>query len=243
MSDALISVIKTERGKGGHMRKWGIVVSVCYALIVLGMLVPAAVYIVGPLYWPDFLKNIINTYQEWRVWVSIVIVLLGQVLLLFLSVDTSWRRMKPRAHVAVSCALAGILTALITVSATLSLGFAVRGDRFTDPLDRVPHATIYFFIACGSLWLLWGIFFYVYLRKSSDVVTRIISWLLGGSVLELLIAVPCHIIVRRRHDCSAPVVTSFGIATGIAIMLLCFGPGVLFLYKKRLDACTPRSSS
>jgi hypothetical protein len=83
--------------------------------------------------------------------------------------------------------------------------------------------------------LLWGIFFYVYLRGASAAVTRVISWLLRGSVLELLIAVPCHIIVRRRQDCSAPIVTSFGIATGIAIMLLAFGPSVLLLYKKRLD--------
>jgi hypothetical protein len=75
----------------------------------------------------------------------------------------------------------------------------------------------------------------MFLRRSSDPVTRVVSWLLRGSVLELLIAVPCHIIARRRDECSAPQMTSFGIATGIAIMLLSFGPSVLLLYKKRLD--------
>jgi hypothetical protein len=41
--------------------------------------------------------------------------------------------------------------------------------------------------------------------------------------------------VRRRQDCSAPLATSFGITTGIAVMLLSFGPSVLLLYKKRME--------
>jgi hypothetical protein len=90
-------------------------------------------------------------------------------------------------------------------------------------------------------WLFWGIVFYFFLRNSSAVVNQIVSWLLRGSILELLVAVPCHVIVRRRHDCLAPIVTSFGIVTGIAIMLLSFGSSVLFLYKKRLDAYAVRS--
>ena len=62
-----------------------------------------------------------------------------------------------------------------------------------------------------------------------------------GSVLELLIAVPAHIVMRRRHDCSAPAVNGYGIAAGISIMLLSFGPSVLLLFKKRMEAYAPKA--
>jgi hypothetical protein len=51
------------------------------------------------------------------------------------------------------------------------------------------------------------------------------------------------VIVRRRDECCAPMISSFGIATGVAVMLLCFGPSVLLLYKKRLDSYSGRSTN
>jgi hypothetical protein len=159
-----------------------------------------------------------------------VIVIGGQALLLFLSVDTSFHRLRPRAHILVSCVIAGTLWALLSGAAVFSLGFGIYGDRFGGKfLDEYA-------LACwGGLWAVWLVVFYAYFRNSSATITRVTSWLLKGSVLELLIAVPAHVAARRRHDCSAPAVTSFGIASGIAIMLLCFGPSVLLLYKKRMN--------
>jgi hypothetical protein len=70
---------------------------------------------------------------------------------------------------------------------------------------------------------------------------RMHRWLLRGSILELLVAVPSHIIVRRRGDCCAPLGTFWGIATGISVMLLCFGPGVFFLFVERFERLKPKS--
>jgi hypothetical protein len=235
--------------KGGGMRKWGIVVSIFYALIVLGLIVPGSVFLAGANFGTDALWD---TYRGWLVWIVFLVVLSGQALLLFLSVDTSHQRLKPRTHIVVSCAVAALLTTLLTTATIWSLGVGIRGDKFFDFFDNFSRrfldndkyfAIFWAMIFWGTLWLFWATLFYFYYRNSSAVVTRLISWLLKGSVLELLIAVPCHIIVRRRHDCSAPAVTSFGIATGFAIMLLSFGPSVLFLYKKRLDAYRPPTST
>jgi hypothetical protein len=221
------------------LRKWGIVISVFYALILLGLIVPVSMFIVGGDFskWSGFIRGIKDSYTDWMFWILAGALLASQVLLLFLSVDTSHKRLKPRTHILVSVTVGALLTALLSSAIIWSVGFAIRGDKlWGNFFDKQTNVLLFW----GGAWLLWGILFYLYFQNSSAVVTRIISWLLKGSVLELLIAVPCHVIVRRRHDCSAPAATSFGIATGLAIMLLSFGPSVLLLYKKRLDAYPPR---
>jgi hypothetical protein len=148
--------------------------------------------------------------------------------------------LRPRRHVAVSFGLAALLLALLSLAAVLSLAAGAYGDRVFDwvlfPLgneawDRFRKALLWL----AALWAVWGAVFYLHLRGTSRAFSSAVNWLLRGSVLELLIAVPSHVWVQRREECSAPGVTGFGIATGIAVMLLCFGPGVLALYKKRID--------
>lgn len=237
------------------MRKWGVVISAFYALVLLALFGPAYLLLSQDQFngWPRFLKDLMEGYESWGFWIFVGMLLGSQALLLFLSVDTSESRLKPRAHVLISVALSALLTAILTSALIWSLALAIRGDNLFDSMGNLSKTLLgsrnddYFaifwtLVFWAALWLLWGILFYLYFRNSSEVVTRTISWLLKGSILELLVVVPCHVIVRRRHDCSAPVVTSFGIVTGIAIMLLSFGPSVLFLYKKRLDAYAARSS-
>jgi len=222
------------------MRKWGIVISVFYAVIVVGLLAPAGLRLAMAGSDAPFFKTLGEMYTEWLVWAAIVALIGGQAILLFLSVDTSQKRLKPRTHLAVSVVAGSMLFALLSFAAISAGGAAVAGDKFFDWFWDTEMEVVWVFLA---FWLVWGVLFYLYFRNSAAVTTRIVSWLLKGSVLELLIAVPCHVWVRRRGDCSAPMATSFGIVTGIAVMLLAFGPSVLLLYKKRLDGYSARKSA
>lgn len=221
------------------MRHWGLVVSGYYGLILFGILAPGMIVLMrlplapgeGFEWWALYASSGGGLFAA--IWGSILVG--GQALLLFLSVDTAWRRAKPRQHIAISAALTGFFFAILAASAAFSFALAAGGE---DVFDGVGKAVVTWttLILWLSLWIGWGIVFYRFGRGASETLDRAVSWLLRGSVLELLVAVPAHVIVRSRDDCSAPVVTSWGIVTGIAVMLMCFGPGVLALYRKRIDA-------
>ena len=93
-------------------------------------------------------------------------------------------------------------------------------------------------------WMLWGLIFHHFAKSDAPatLTQRATRWLLRGSILELLIAVPSHIIVRNRNDCCAPFVTFWGIVTGISVSLLTFGPGVFFLLVARMRKLRPKAN-
>jgi hypothetical protein len=207
------------------MKRWGILVTAFYAVALVGCLIvifgPSIVTSIDREAWPFV-----------ALWLTIVVG--GQAMLLFLSVDTSRRKLTPRRHILVSVATAAILVALLMHAFLYSLLAGIKGDD----MDKAVPAALTSWVVYGLLAGLWGVWawvFWRYARGGSLTVTRIVNWLLKGSVLELLVAVPSHVWARRRDDCSAPAVTGYGIATGLAIMLLSFGPGVFFLFQKRLE--------
>ncbi len=211
------------------MKKWGLVVTLLYAAIVFVLLIPALLLLVmrpAPG-WSDYRE----LYQQWGSWIIGGVFVLAQFSLLSLSVDQAQKRMRSRTPIVISAMITGLFLSVITIVIVFASSVVVWGESKVPDLGS--GAPVVYIIA--GLWMVWGILFYLLYRNSDDPVTRALSWLFRGSVLELLVAVPSHVIVRRRHDCCAPAVTGFGITSGIAIMLLSFGPSVLLLFKKRME--------
>ena len=209
------------------MRNWGIIISALYALMLVLLIVPGTMILaVDNASWTESFE----IYRGWVTWVWIFVMLAGQAALLFLSIDTSRKRLKPQRHILISVAVGALLTGLLTFAAIWSLTAGIWGDNCLEWVGSQARALAWTI----GLWALWGIIFYLYTRRNPSRPIQWVGWLIKGSVLELLVAVPCHVITRHRENCCAPGVTGFGIATGIAIMLLAFGPGVLLLYSKRL---------
>lgn len=223
------------------MRHWGIVVSACYLLILAGLLLPLAI-LLGRFGEPGFEWSDLNYVAsfEWEVswWGWILpwgaLMLAGQAALLGLSVDVTWRRLQPRQTVRRTALVSGLLVALLVTAAVASVTAAAIGDDGNDFFWPFGWLGI-----VAAVWLAWGVVFTLHYRAGIESLDRVVRWLLRGSVLELLVAVPSHVIVRQRDECCAPAFTSWGIVTGLAVMLACFGPGVVALYRKRIAGYGP----
>ena len=215
------------------------------------------------------LPNWLEVYRQWMFWLWLVVLLAGQALLLLVPLDLARERPVSRRKLRVPVVTAGFLLGLTGLTGLLSLLCLLFGDwgvaviwwsaeRSEEIVDAIPALkqmflnagfkpddeffTVFTIIGLiAASWMIWGLIFYRATREddAASLSARATRWLLRGSILNLLVAVPTHVVVRHRDDCCAPAATFAGIVTGISVMLLSFGPGVLFLFAARRRRLQP----
>lgn len=239
------------------MKRWAIFTVLLYALALLLLTVPVVSAAFG--HWAKnatSLQDVLKIFQEWAYWLWLAVLVAGQALLLLLPIGIAERRLPARRPLKVPVIVTAFFLANLLLAGVVSLlcaGFKEDGMvafSYLAPIAPDPNnadgwsftgsvlVTLLFF------WLAWAVVFRHFARSDEPeaLLKRSTRWLLRGSIMELLVAVPSHVIVRRREDCCAPIGTFWGIATGISIMLLCFGPGVFFLFVERMQRLRPKQT-
>jgi hypothetical protein len=236
------------------MKRWAILTVSIYALALLLLAVPAI--LIGFSGKNLFSVKIAATiYLQWGYWLWLVVLVVGQALLLLLPIDIAEKRLPARRNLKIPVIVGGFFLGNLVLTGALSLLCAIYGDHLPAYFDLgydlggigdTPIGAFFTgIITLLFFWLAWMIVFRRFAANDdpNSLLKRATRWLLRGSILELLVAVPSHVIVRRRGDCCAPVMTFWGIATGISVMLLCFGPGIFFLFVEKFQRLKPKENS
>jgi hypothetical protein len=251
------------------MKRWAILTVLLYALALLVLTFPvtlAAFASWGPKNEGTGIKDALGIYTNWAYWIWFAVLVAGQFLLLLVPIDLSKRRLPSRRKLKIpvivttfflmNLLLAGLLSILCAIFKDAGFGIFALNDLIAQAANALNHipppashdsdwqSTLSLFFPVLVFWLLWAVIF----RRATQsddpeaLLQRAVRWLLRGSILELFVAVPSHIIARRRDDCCAPIGTFWGIATGISVMLLCFGSGVYFLFVERIKRLRPKNN-
>ena len=218
------------------MAKWAFWTILLYIGLVMVLFAPL-------LWWLVFLgegniSKMPEMYGAWQFWFLFAIFILIQAGLLLIPVKIASDSYQPRRHVWVPIVATALALSIVVIGIIWSILCAIWGDDGWEAVYPWPSLGL-----VAASWHIWTIVFYRFYRDAepTTLTKRLVTWLIRGSILELLVAVPSHIIVRRRGDCCAPGFTFFGIATGLTIMALAFGPGLFFLFRKRFEQMKPRS--
>jgi hypothetical protein len=218
------------------MAKWAFITVLLYICLVVIVLLPLVWWVA--FYGTSYASEVLGVYIAWQFWLFCGIITAIQALMLLFPVKTTAEAPKPQRLIWVPIVTAALLFSILVLGVIWSILMAIWGDDF--PGDYFWWASLAFVIFC---WIVWLFVFYRFYRvmEAKTLFQRITTWLIRGSIVELLVAVPSHIIVRRRDECSAPGVTYFGIAAGLVIMAVAFGPGLYFLFLQRFERMKPRS--
>ena len=225
------------RQKVQGMKRWAIVVVVIYGLILAALTMPLALLAFAP---QARVKDVAPAYGYWPYWLCLGVMVLGQAALLVVPVRVASRRPVARRSLLWPVATAGLMMGGLATGALFSLReFAARDQAYDG---WYWWAAI---LAGVVVWVAWAVLFYRSSRESepAGVVSRQCRLMLKGSILELLIAVPTHIVARHRDYCCAGAMTFIGLALGVSVMLFSFGPAVFFLYAERWRKLHPAAEN
>jgi hypothetical protein len=218
------------------MKSWALVVVGLYVLVLAVLAVPVVLLAFAPKL---SAKEAGEAFLHWESWLWLGVMGLAQAALLVVPVRVASRRPVTRRSLLWPVVTAGLMMGALAVGAIYSLWEYILQDKGTA--DWIGWAAI---VAGVAIWIAWAVLFYraSHAAAPADVITRQCRLMLRGSVLELLIAVPTHIVARSRDYCCAGFATFLGLTLGLSVMLFSYGPAVFFLYADRWRRLRPGSS-
>jgi len=215
------------------MKKWPIIVAGLYGLTLLVLF--------GPLLWVAFLPARPKS-SEWlftrQAWVIVGVMMLMQYALLRIPVQTASQRPVKQRSLWSTVIAAALMMAVLVFGAAVSIYEFItqlKGDA-----DRL-------WICAGvglASWVFWTLYFHRSTKRfpPDHGVKRMQRCLWSGSILELLIAIPTHIVARHRGYCCAGLMTFVGLACGFSVVIFAFGPSLFFLFAGRWQRLHPTST-
>ena len=217
------------------MKRWAWIVAALYSALLLVMTVPAVLLAFVPEVKP---LEAARAFGFWPYWAWMAVMFASQLALLAVPVRVAGLRPVTRGPVWRTILAGGLMAGGLASGAFLSIYEFIVRDKGGNWYGWAVLA-----LAIGT-WCVWALIFFRASRgaEPADLVSRQCRWLFRGSVLELLIAVPTHVVARYRGYCCAGTMTFIGLTMGVSVMLFAYGPAVFFLFAERWKRLHPAAA-
>ncbi len=105
------------------------------------------------------------------------------------------------------------------------------GQGLNEVLVQAPLIIAVIMLCTWAFWTF--VLLRVMRRGRGDWLSRSLRWLIAGTLVELAIALPLYLVVRRRFDCWCALPSFWSLVFSIGALLSLTGPGVILLWRRR----------
>lgn len=107
-----------------------------------------------------------------------------------------------------------------------------RAERQSSQLQERTYLVLLAIVLAA--WIGWTWLLLRSMRRSrADFLNRAVNWLLVGTLIELAIALPLHLLLRRRFSCWCALPSAWAVVLALVALFTLTGPGVLLLWRRR----------
>jgi len=221
------------------MKNWHWIMVALYGLIILVLTLPVtliAFYPISESLGQNVKEVAMDYLKDWQYWVWLAVLLLAQTALLVVPVRVTGGRPVTKKALLLPVIASALLMGGLAAGLLLAVGETIFEDALYSPMWWTALAVLIL------TWILWISIFHRWSKnlEPRNFIEKQCRYIFRSSILQLLVAVPTHIVARNRDYCCAGFATFVGMAFGLSIMLLSFGPAVFFLYAERWKKVRPK---
>jgi hypothetical protein len=184
-----------------------------YVLLIAGLAL-------GPVVTRSF------NWNDSLAWLGLAVFLVGSQLV-FILVPGSTDCLMPvrQRRLVVPMLIGSLMMALLVGGLVISVGELAM-------LSSADDWPVMFWMVTAAMWVFWSCLFWILVRgrRRFSALGCMVTCILAGSLLQLLVTIPSHIIVSRRPGCMVGMFTAVGLFAGLFVMTWAFGPGIALLF-------------
>lgn len=134
--------------------------------------------------------------------------------------------------------IAGVLVAVALFMLVLVGIVITAADLLGARLHTIPSTWLVLGLPIAASWAVATPLLAAYMRRGvpEERLARVASWLLRGTALEILAAIPLDIMIRRKTSCYCAQGTYFALGIGVSLAAAVAGPAVLLVAMGRRRA-------
>lgn len=169
-----------------------------------------------------------------------ILILIFIILLVLIFIPIKYKKIgsyKNKSSQIVPIVIFSLMLAILVISINFTLSEFFEG-KYEDVFSKIIENFYLLIIVLSVTWIIFSVFgILINLKKDLNIIYRnYLITLISGSLLELLIAIPLHIVINKRGKCLAGLYSIFGVIGGFIVLIFIMGPAIflflLFFYKK-----------